>query len=511
MINLIKNEFKKIFAKKSTYIIFIILILMLFGIGLLNKIAAKSMQSNSYDRYYFDTQEKLESDLKEIEKAKFMGRENNIERWTYIKKEIDLIKLTTRLEEVEDKNWKRQILAQTDFKSQDDKIEMELKAVREDSKILESKEYKKAVEDYEKHINDFLKLTQEEYYKNEVEKYKTINIDLKKQISKLEKEENELINNSAQIKELEKQIQENELIIEVGEIRLEKKIKYEENNFMNDALLNYQTLKSFLNDNEEPKPDAKFEEKSSYYTTLKQFEEAKYMLENNKNISNPLSANYQIKNFLSQHLIIYMVVVIVISGMIVSEEYSKGTIKNLLVKPYRRSTILLSKLIVVVIVSILAFLLIFGAFVLISGILYDFSSIKDSVVQFNANTKVIEEMNLFVYVLRDFAYTLPFVLVITLFTFVVSVITTSSAAAIVLGMISLLATGIVNQIISMLTYNWVKYIPTINWEWRLFISSEYIKIQDLSFTYAIIITIVTYLVFLIPSFIVFKRRDIKNI
>ena len=63
----------------------------------------------------------------------------------------------------------------------------------------------------------------------------------------------------------------------------------------------------------------------------------------------------------------------------------------------------------------------------------------------------------------------------------------------------------------MLTYNWVKYIPTINWEWRLFISSEYIKIQDLSFTYAIIITIVTYLVFLIPSFIVFKRRDIKNI
>ena len=160
---------------------------------------------------------------------------------------------------------------------------------------------------------------------------------------------------------------------------------------------------------------------------------------------------------------------------------------------------------------LLLFLILFAAKVLISGIMFDFKTMDEPVVQFNVKTMQIEKYNLFYYVFREFVCILPYILVFVLFTFAISTITTSSAAAITLGMVSFIATDIVNSILlSVTTKSWIKYIPTIYWDLRHFIEPEYTA-YTIDFNLSIIVIILTYLVFIIPAFIVFKRKDIKNI
>ena len=57
--------------------------------------------------------------------------------------------------------------------------------------------------------------------------------------------------------------------------------------------------------------------------------------------------------------IFIIICIIMVSGSIVSDEYNKGTIKYLLIKPYKRYKILLSKLFSSIIIFVLSILMYF--------------------------------------------------------------------------------------------------------------------------------------------------------
>lgn len=515
MINLVINEFKKTFAKKSTYVIVLILILMMVGIGSIKKYAIYQMQEYSNKEYNYDDIDSIKERLKEIEDSDFTGKANSEEEWMYTKSMIENYRLYNEFNKSEENKWKAGIAyKKPEFKSFTEKTLLELKALRSgDKSILKSDEYIKVSNAYDKDIEEYMKMTQDEFTQSKIVESEAVIKRAEKDIKELEKieKDNPKINNGARIKDLEQEISMAKHMKDLNEIRLEKKIPYDTSNYMNSALMTYDTQKSFVLTLDKPKDDALIRDKRDYQSAVKVLEEAKYVLDTEQDINNQVSGINNLKTFFNDYLDIYLIMIIVIAGLIVSEEYSKGTIKNLLVKPYRRSTILTSKLIVVIALAVIFFLIMLIVQILISGILFDFTSMKLPVVEYSIVKEGIVKTNLFVYILENFIYTLPYVLVILFFTFAVSTITTSSAAAIILGVMSTGGTSIVNQIFGFLEVLWVKYFPTLSWNWAQYISGSYDSSYGASFTYAIIITIVTWFVLLIPAYIVFKKKDIKNI
>ena len=78
--------------------------------------------------------------------------------------------------------------------------------------------------------------------------------------------------------------------------------------------------------------------------------------------------------------------IIMVAGTIVSEEFNKGTIKLLLVKPYSRYKILLSKFLTILIMIVFSILVVIGMELLVGGILFGFDSLSIPVVEYNFNT-----------------------------------------------------------------------------------------------------------------------------
>ena len=516
MINLVINELKKLFSKKSTHIIVLVLILMMIGITLLKQYAYKEMSKYTDQVYGFENIEHIEERIKEIESAKFIGIENTDDMWKHYKNTIANKEHVDELLANDETKWKAKLIYQEPniFPSLEKKLDMELEAVKTGNKeILNSLEYKNLIKEYEKEVKEFKEMTEDEYTESIIKEAKLAITATEKEIAELKKmeEADKTVNNGTQILALEKQIKLNKHQIEVAEMRMEKDIPYDSKNYMNVALDRYESQKTYIEELEKPGEDATIAQKKDYQTAIKVWEESKYVLETGQDLSNNLTGNNSLKSFFSEYLEIYLILVIVIAGTIVAEEYSKGTIKNLLVKPYRRSTILTSKLIVTMLSALIFFVVMLIAQILISGILFDFKTMLDPVVEYNVVKESIVKYNLFVYILRDFVFTLPYVLVITFFTFAISTITTSAAAAIILGVMSTGGTSIVNQIFTFIEVTWVKYFPTLTWNWSQYIDSQYHPSYGASFTYAVLMTIATWLVLLIPTYIVFNKRDIKNI
>lgn len=103
--------------------------------------------------------------------------------------------------------------------------------------------------------------------------------------------------------------------------------------------------------------------KEEYSDILERVNLEKYAIENNirynillntenKNAILPSDARILLMKFFNNFEIIIIFIIIYVSSTIIYEEYSNGTIKNLLVKPHRRNSILFSKIVTSILVTL---------------------------------------------------------------------------------------------------------------------------------------------------------------
>ena len=108
---------------------------------------------------------------------------------------------------------------------------------------------------------------------------------------------------------------------------------------MNQALQEYQTYAKTVNEAKSQKEELSYEEKQQYNNNLKNMEINKYILESEIDVNKRDSLKGMLQNFYNEFGIFIIVIIVMIAGTIVSEEFNKGTIKLLLVKPYSRKKI----------------------------------------------------------------------------------------------------------------------------------------------------------------------------
>ena len=307
-------------------------------------------------------------------------------------------------------------------------------------------------------------------------------------------------------KDIEAEIYRINIAIEMNEYRLKENVKYG-NDYINNAIDEVISLSSQVKTYETTTNE---ETKTQLEQSVKNYYKSRYILENKEDINNEQDLRFIMTNFYGEYMFLILVFSVMIAGAIVSEEYNKGTIKSLLITPYKRSTILLSKFITVIIFTILFIIISYLMQIIIGGLFLGFGSLSNHVVEYNLATKSLEVMSLSKYVLLYSIANLPQIILLVTLAFAVSTIVGNTAFAIVITFAGVIGSSIINMFASAYKIEILKYFVTTNWDFNYYLfggTSPY----KTSLTHAIIVCIIYFLIMVITSFIVFNKKNIKNI
>lgn len=489
MLNLIKNELIKLFNKKAIYIMILLIVLFSFLSAYVSK-----RQIKNKDHEHKITLSEIE-DFKQTEKADKEYLKSLIQDYVI----QDILENNTIKPEL--KNYYKNNILKNKFNYYSMKITEEYLTKKvEINKTISYNELKNYILSMNKEdIKNIIKNDLQDAKNNhqvEIVKllsyYEKNNIDFKD--SQLVNQYNILYNHKVDSSYLDIQIKEVEKNI--------KNVNKENQNtrtykLLNDKLKNLKTSLKKANLN------------------IKVIEEKiktkKYS--NDKNLLVEIANNSR-----SITLFFLLIGMIAISSTIVSEEYSKSTIKLLLIRPYSRSKILLAKYITTLISMFILLGVMFVASIALNYV-YNGGNIFNSLIYGNIIVnKVINTTSIMYFIKLTISF-IPMILMYTTLAFFISVLTMSSSISNMLSFGVFFLSQIFESLALYFNFYLIKYSFTVVSDYTSYVSTndtyntlgEMINKFNLT-TLEQNITYVIYIVlFLVISFLVFKKRDIKNI
>lgn len=484
MSKLIKNELTKIFKKKSIYIT----LLVILAFVILTNCIYKFFYTSS--TFYGDTY---------IEYAKEELAKLDPNKVSDIKMYIDL-KTTVEIYEMQEKyekdDWRRDILS----------VQVGT-YVNEKNNYLygEDKDLEKVAQVQEKINKVMEKLEKDDwkYFANEeLENAKLALSDLEEQKKNIEDKQ--------EIKNLESSIENAKIDEEVARYRVDKDIKYG-NDYRNRALNEYQSCAKNVKNYENSDQKLEYSDQKRYNTDLEEREINRYIIENNVDINKGNDIRGILRNFFSEYGLFIIVMVIMIAGTIVSEEFSKGTIKLLLVKPYPRYKILMSKWITVMIMILFSIVALIVMELIVGGIIFGYDSLSVPVLHYNFDTQSLEAINVFADLGLQTITQLPKVILLAMLAFSFSTLFTNSAVAIAIPLLGYMSADVINNLVVNFKVDFMRFFVSLNWDFGQYLYGNLPKLEGLTLWFSAIICILYFVAMIIPTFITFKKRNIKNV
>ena len=252
----------------------------------------------------------------------------------------------------------------------------------------------------------------------------------------------------------------------------------------------------------------KFNVEDSYEDIVERIKLEEYAMQNNikyniiinsenKNVILPKDARYLLIKVFKNFDILMIFLVIYLSSTIISEEYNNGTIKNLLIKPHKRTKILLSKIITAIFLTIIISILMVVFQYLLGGIIFGFDSYQLESIKYNSITNNIETMDLMQNTIVTLLKKEPMYLLLSLASILFGIITNNIALNILISLgLYFIST------MEFLINNITKYLFIFNWDLT---TNNMINI-----TQSISISVISFLVIFILLIIIFKTKDITN-
>lgn len=281
------------------------------------------------------------------------------------------------------------------------------------------------------------------------------------------------------------------------------------NNYLNEAKYQYQKNLELKESYKNKK--LSYNEKLKYQTILENIELNKYIIDNNKNINDYKTLNYQLKTTLEDYEIFIIIIILITSSTIISNELKEGTIKLLLIKPYTRNQILLSKYLSMIIVMVLSIIYLYLTQLLIGGFYLGFSSLQEKVVIYNFQLSTIMCYNIFGYTFLRVLLKLPMLILLSTLSFLISIITSNNILSLTISLIIYIFSASIKSLAINYNLKIMKYLLTMNWNINEYLFGKLSEYKYLNLTTSIIICIIYYIFLLVLSFIIFNKKDIKNI
>ena len=469
MINLVRNELYKIFHKKGIYIVIIITALV--------AILTNFLYSYEADYDYID-----DSYITELEY--FESLDKSDESYMNTKQTLAIYEYADSFGK---DSWQRIII------HKDGEYYIRVYELVGDVLYYEEnldndiEKYSSAKKELENIKNDLLSMTEEEFIDRKIENLK-VNL-------QYETDETYLYDMKAELETLE--------------LRKKHNISYVYDT-LNDYLESYQFNVSALLSYEDE--DIYDQEDLDYYNSLKVEKEIYKGYIENQIDDEKADGQYQILNaFFDEYFIMILVFIILISGSIVSEEFSKGTIKLLLVKPYTRTKILLSKYITTIIMVLFAVIVPLIMQLLIGSIMFGVDGLSTPVIVYDYTKEAYEALNIFRYLFLMILATLPRLILLGTTAFTLSTLFLSTSLANTLTIIGTFGSSLISAYAQIFELDIAKYFITLHWDWSVYLFGAPSPYIGVTFPMSVIICLIYLIVMIALSFIVFKKRNIKNI
>ena len=483
--SLIKNEYIKIFKKKSTYIVLIILFIFV----ILTNIIYKFMDNILPNYDYRTSDDYIASAREEI---KNINVESDRQHYIELKTDIDYYELYKKY----DKDSWQAYLIKRDFYGYLYNMNLYKYGTHADKESLtENPEeiYNKKLEklnnsDWKQYVNEEIKVLESQV----------------NQLKQAKEAQSELTASS----EMDDQISVLQTKLDLAKLRLEKDIPYGDN-FINEAI-EVRTNHSLLDDKLD-EPNMSFRDKLMKQEEVETYEKAKYVIDNKQDINNRSDARAVMLNLFDEYSIFIIIFLVMIAGGMISSEMEKGTIKMLLVKPYSRTKILLAKYIVSLSMIFFIFAVIAVLQTIVGGIILGFDSLSVPAVVYNFSTHSLETYNLFAYVGIMAIHKLPIYILMTTLSFALSVLFGHTVLAVVLPIVGNIGSSLINQLASYYSIKQLAIFPTLNWDFSQFMNGRIPNYEFTSLGFASAVCIVYWLIMIVVSWLVFNKKEIKNI
>lgn len=469
MNNLVKNEIIKIVRKKSFYIILIVVLAYI----VLSNVMYKYVYTSDYE--YYD--ESYVENLKDRISSLNLDNQQDLDMYVNDKTELDTYEL---LKQYNKGTWQYKLILEK-ASSYLSEINTYTYKIKDEEALNEAKEtYNKFTERLK--ANDWKGFVQDE-----------LDVLKKSQegLSENEKDQSTLIQ------------------IEVLEMRLKNEIAYGDD-YKNAALSRYQQSQLEVNELSN-KNNKSYEEEKAYQSAKEDAEKSRYAIEQGKDIYNTSDAREFLLNVFSKYELFIIITIVLIAGAIVSDEFNKGTIKSLLVRPYSRTKILLAKFITVLITVLFIMVVTVILQFIIGGISFGFDSLSIPNVVYNFKTGKIMEVGILKSIICTGLGKLPIYVLLGTLAFALSTLFNNTAVAITITLLGYMASSIVNQFAYYYDMEWLKFFVTPNWDFTQFFYGNLPLIKGMSIPLSIIICLVYFVIMIIPTFVVFNKRNIKNV
>ena len=486
MNNLIKNELTKIFKKKAIYI----LLLVTLAFMILSNCIYKYFYNDTTYSYYSDGYiEFVKEAINELDPDKPSDTKMYIEYKTVL--DVD-----NMMKEYNKDAWQIQIIASTIQNYINERNTYLYGAQKDESQANKINEQINELS--EKLKNDDWKYFANEELKTAEEKVKLL------------EEEKSSTDDKQRLESIDLEIAMAKIDLDVAKYRVDEDIKYGYD-YMNTALENYKERSYMIEQIDNSKEELTYQEKKDYNDSIEQREISKYIIENHVDINKQNDLRGILSNFFNEFGLFIVVITVMIAGTIVSEEFNKGTIKLLLIKPYSRKKILLSKFITVLIMIVFSIVVILAMELIVGGIIFGFESLSIPVLQYNFNSNMLQEINVFSYLGIQIFTQLPSIILLATLSFALSTIFTNSPVAIALPLLGYMGVAVINQIAIQYNIGFLRYFVTLNWDFSQYLYGKMPLMEGLTPGFSGIICIIYFLIMIIPTFVIFKKKNIKNI
>ena len=254
-----------------------------------------------------------------------------------------------------------------------------------------------------------------------------------------------------------------------------------------------------------------YQERIHYQELKKEKKINEFILKSRVNYQKENTVNALIFGIMNDYEFFFVVILLMVSAMMICDEYQSGTFKFLLIKPVSRFIIILSKYFTSLLILGFSILLVFCFQFILGGIFFGLDSLNLGVIVYDYGLDKVLVLHVFLAFFYSFLAKLPFYLMIGLICLLLGVLTTSTVTSMMIPlMLSIFSSFMLDVAVSHQLY-WMKYLPNFTWRFSDYLFASSSKLEGLGFRFSCIWYSIYFVILFFFLVNLFQRRDIQNV
>lgn len=188
----------------------------------------------------------------------------------------------------------------------------------------------------------------------------------------------------------------------------------------------------------------------------------------------------------------------------VASEFSWGTVKLLLIRPIRRSKILLSKYLTVLLFGVLMLTVLYTVSAVVGLVLFGMP--ETAMPYLAVSDGEVVERSMFVQLIFSYLLSSIDVLMLATMAFTISAVFRNSSLAIGLSLVLMFMGGTGTMLLAS-KFDWAKYVLFANTNLTVYFDGVP-PVEGMTLTFSIIMLLIYFVVFHLLAFFVFAKRDV---